>query len=398
MKNFLFILSIFFSISTFSQTQKENFLHANAFFQRNFYDSATIYFEKCISQKFNEVFCLEKCAEIYFSQKNFEKTKEFLEKIEKLESGRASYKLAQLFAKTGNIEKCIENLKKHLSSHYKLPESQIKTDKIFAKIENSQQWKQLWKNDWYSKTEIQLANAAYSLKTKNFSDAFEILDALIRKNRKEHRAYFLRSKVYSETQDFESALNDIEKAIDIQPNKTEYLNAKFVYFMELKKFKQALNILENLEKKNFLELNNFYLKALVEKELQLFDSAQVHIEKYLFYLPENEEGLFLCGKIFFDSENYIDALKYFNVCLKLYPKPKYYLFRAETYLKTETYTYAITDFSMVLDYEPNNSEIYLQRAAARLKNQDRKGACSDWKKAKNLGNPKAEEFLLKFCE
>ncbi len=61
------------------------------------------------------------------------------------------------------------------------------------------------------------------------------------------------------------------------------------------------------------------------------------------------------------------------------------------------YDRAITSFNQqILEY-PDFPEVFLFRGHSKFILGDKQGACLDWKKAQNLGNPEAGKFLIKFC-
>ena len=101
----------------------------------------------------------------------------------------------------------------------------------------------------------------------------------------------------------------------------------------------------------------------------------------------------------FNPERYIKALEYFNKNLEINTsKPEYFIARANTYLRTSTYKYAANDYSMALDLDPTNEQVYFNRGIARLKMGKIKDACYDWKQALKYGHPEAQEYLSKYCQ
>jgi Tfp pilus assembly protein PilF len=53
---------------------------------------------------------------------------------------------------------------------------------------------------------------------------------------------------------------------------------------------------------------------------------------------------------------------------------------------------------MSLDINPNQPDLYLTRATVRYDLGDQDGACHDWQKALEMGNPRAADLLYKFCK
>ena len=58
---------------------------------------------------------------------------------------------------------------------------------------------------------------------------------------------------------------------------------------------------------------------------------------------------------------------------------------------------AITDFNRVIQIDPNYADAYRNRGLTKHLIGDKKGACDDWKKSKDLGIIDAAEWLSKYC-
>ena len=59
---------------------------------------------------------------------------------------------------------------------------------------------------------------------------------------------------------------------------------------------------------------------------------------------------------------------------------------------------ALGDWAMSLDINPNQPDLYMDRAQLRSDHGDTDGACHDWKKALEMGNSKAADLLYKNCK
>jgi tetratricopeptide (TPR) repeat protein len=63
----------------------------------------------------------------------------------------------------------------------------------------------------------------------------------------------------------------------------------------------------------------------------------------------------------------------------------------------EKFAEAIVDCNKVLEHEPNNAMIFFRRGEAKLKLNDKNGACLDWHNAVNLGYKEAMQTISKNC-
>jgi len=53
---------------------------------------------------------------------------------------------------------------------------------------------------------------------------------------------------------------------------------------------------------------------------------------------------------------------------------------------------------MYLDIDPRSGNVYAKKGMARFNLGDKKGACSDWEKAKRYGSYDSVEYLEKYCK
>ena len=69
----------------------------------------------------------------------------------------------------------------------------------------------------------------------------------------------------------------------------------------------------------------------------------------------------------------------------------------ESYINTSTWEFAISDYSMALDLDPRNAEVYFNKGFALLKTGNRDDACRDYRMALKYGNKKASAEINKNC-
>jgi len=321
------------------------------------------------------------------------------EEAEKLEkSGEALFHLAQVYAYNLNAEQASKMLTMNLESATKKDNSEILKDSCFEKINRTKAWRELWQQQWYSKTEQLLQEARYAVVNKNYTDALSIFDQVLKTNKNKHEIYALRAEMYEIQHDYRNAALDYELAFKLKPSKIDYLNKKAENNRLAENFKQAERDFNLSLEKNANQLNIYYLRSKTCFETKNFTQAKIDIEFFLKFLPENIEAQILLARIFSQTDEHFEALKIYN---RLLAKNKNMVellkSRAETYIKVQTYKFAIFDLTQALDLSPHDSELYLLRGNARFESGDKKGACNDWKAASRYDNKKAFKALINNC-
>ena len=62
------------------------------------------------------------------------------------------------------------------------------------------------------------------------------------------------------------------------------------------------------------------------------------------------------------------------------------------------YEGAIADYTKSIEANPKSSISYLNRGNSKFRKGDKKGACEDWTKAKELGDETATENIKNYCQ
>ena len=76
---------------------------------------------------------------------------------------------------------------------------------------------------------------------------------------------------------------------------------------------------------------------------------------------------------------------------------RFYFNRALEKGKNGDHYGAISDYTKVIEIDPNYSNAYLNRGVAKENLGDKNGACDDWRKASSLGNEFTAEWVRKQC-
>jgi len=285
-----------------------------------------------------------------------------------------------------------------MRSPFKRSEKEIMLDPVFRRIENSPEWRQFWQKSWYPEIDSKISEIEYYTSSGKIQDAQEILAEI-------RTSYQGNMKV-----DYASALVNISSGryTDALRSLTELLNAE----PENEKYLLLLARAQSVSSNNagasdtYTKLLNIgipdaglYLKrADCYRKTSETDKALADIEKYLSLFPDDKDALSLAGRIESATGDNLGALRYFTENVKKNPNdPGCYIERANSYMLSKSWGWAANDFSMSLDLDPGNPEVWLNKGIALLNTGMTDGACHDFRQSYKLGNKKATEYISKYC-
>ena len=363
------------------------------------YHDAERIFTEIIEQNQRDYNLFLKRGETYIGLKEYEKAIEDFETANRLRPDIADYKLARVYALQGNTERSVEYLEKHLNSRYKLPESSVRLDEAFKNIENTVQWINLWKNDWYSNKEKFIDEINYLNSNKKYFESLDELDKKIKESKKDHKLYALRAETYFSLNNPKAAVANYTKAIDLNKRQADYYIGRGKAYIEMEKNKDAVKDFETALKYDKDNLDLYLLKAEALNNNGKYQQAVDEIGIYLKLVPDDNEALILYADICFNGKQFSEAVNYYSksICIDS-SDASVYMKRGNSYFENKQYRKAYEDFSMSLDLDPANPFLYLQRGNARLRIGDYTGACADWERAEEKGLTEARKNISQFCK
>jgi len=379
--------------------QSNAFLSAQVAFEKKQYKEAVGYLNIHISAypKHNNSIVLR--SKSFLELGNYQFALEDISKL-KVSSNDEFYLLsARAYAGDGKIDLALEQLDKYLGTSTKLPEPVIKSFKEFHILKSTEKWLALWKTERYTNKEIILNNAKYAINSGNYAEAADRLDEYLLKYTRSAEAFYLRANIYFQSKDYKSALAFYENALKVDPKFQECILAQANCENKLGKYKTALNLFNSVLSTDSLCIQAFFGRAESLLETGSFEEAKSDIAKYRSYYPENQDAQFLEAYIDTKNGDFLNAIANYGKLIKEKPeKPEYFIARANAYMVTKTYKYAIKDYSMALDLEPKNIAVYKLKAKAHQLAGEIKQACFEWQNAANLGDVESMDNLHKYCK
>lgn len=365
--------------------------------QGNYSESATYFTELILSDSTNYDYYFRRGKAFLMAEKNDSALVDFLS-AEKRKNGVASYEIACCYALMNKPAESVEWLKKHLQTSDRLPEAKIKLDKSFRLIENTKEWNEVWKNNWYTKAEQNTAEAIYLIESSNPVEAVARLSEWITRYPKKHEWYFLRARAYNLLGNKSNALKDLNQAIDLNKRQPEYFWQRAILLLESGKYGKAAEDFSRVLKLDPSRLDVYQERARALAAEGKFSSSLDDMTLYLSLFPKDPRAHYYHGFILYTMRMYADAIKALDLSITIDRSvPEFFYQRGLCHLEMRNYKNAIHDFAQALDLNPEIAEAWYQKGMARMYNGDLEGACNDLKKAATLGNKDAYKQSLQLC-
>lgn len=333
-----------------------------------------------------------------YKLKRFDEALLIADELNKTSNGIASEIQLKIYLEQDDFENAEHVLMQNLKSSYKLSLYNLLNNPDYNKLTGSEIIDDILKSNVYSATEKQLFQSEKLMYTERNDQAEFLLDQIISRNDRVAQAYYFKSLIERNKGFNQTALDLINIAIELKPSEPDFYSHRAKLLIDLKKYKQAQFDIDKLTKIKPADLEIYTLKAdLLLKNKEYQDVIQ--LTDQLFELDlKNQDLLYLNSKANYEFGNNMQALKSVNELFTTQVSKEAFELRGDIYMQTKTYEFAIQDYSMFLDIEPYNGNIYNKKGLARYNMGDREGACYDWEKAKRYGSYDAIKNLEKYCE
>lgn len=394
----IIILFLSISINTYSQINQtiEDFFRAENYYQTNKTDSAISILKK---YKENEHYAIL-LGKIYSEQNDYIKAIAVLKDYYKsYTSNDVAFSLSQIYAQIGFEEEAIFWLEEYFNKNNKpLFYSQIIGNKEFTNIENTESWKTFWNKNNYNKNYLPFEEALYLLKMQKYDEATTLLKSFP-DNSFSYYKYYLMSKIYFDLEDYNLAYKNIKLSLENNKKFVEANYLKSEIEKITKKYELASAEIDYLLKQDTYNANNLYKKAEILYLTKNYAQAEIFVEKYLKNFSTNKEALFLKAKINLELNRKELAIICLNTLLidgSLHKE--YYELRGNILYDFGEWNLAKNDFSMSLDIDPQQGEMYYKSGICWLKMNQNEKACYNLKQAVQLRYQKAQKDYYKNCE
>jgi tetratricopeptide (TPR) repeat protein len=308
------------------------------------------------------------------------------------------YGLARIYALKGNAATSLNHLEMNLKSAFRKTEKDILLDPAFAKIENSSEWRLFWKKEWFPVFDRRISEIEYYVKAGKTDDARSVLADLARDYSGHQSVLYADAIIKISAGKPAEAMKSLSDLLVADPGNEKYLRALAGAQSTASNPAGASVTYTRLINLEIPDAELFMLRAECYRKTGEKEKAMADIIKYLSLYPENKTALSLAGRTESAFGNNLKALEYFSENLRLHPNdPECYADRGNSYFLSKSWQWAIKDYSMSLDLDPENSDIWLSKGMALVNSGKTEDACFDFRRSFALGNKKAVEYISKYC-
>jgi tetratricopeptide (TPR) repeat protein len=182
-----------------------------------------------------------------------------------------------------------------------------------------------------------------------------------------------------------------------------YENAKAAYEME--NYAGAANWFTKAIELNPNNSDYFFGRAVSQVERNKLDLAIMDIELAMSLEKDQPDYHFQAGSIYFKAEKYVEGAKHYGLSAQhqgnndVYINIQKALFnRGVCYLMYQDYAAALRDFDVVIKDDKENGDAYYNRGVAYLKLSKTQEACKDFEAALSLDIHKASNHIKTTCQ
>jgi tetratricopeptide (TPR) repeat protein len=209
-----------------------------------------------------------------------------------------------------------------------------------------------------------------------------------------HIAYYNRGKAFEDSKNYGKALNDYEKAIELNPrfpdsfiNRGTVLEAIGSHEAAIKSYKKAIALVPDAE-------DVFYNRGISYGSLGQYQRAIQDLTEAITLNPQYTIAYNNRGVFWGITGDYKRSISDLSRAIQFNPQfVEAYYNRGITYMSMKNYQQAIKDLSLAIRMDAKHAKAYFSRGNVYLKTGDYQMALQDFQEAARLGDGKAQEYL-----
>lgn len=340
----------------------------------------------------------DSCVKSYYSGLSFFMNSRYEEAVTQFSKAH-SYADADIFKTKSLIRlnqpaQACDALKNYLKKENKKAKHQILLDQDISSISNNRDFVELWKTEWYSELEAELASIELRITLNKDIETLDYLKELEIKYPKTAQIHFYQSLIWTKLKAYKNALEEINKALNINP-RVEYFDQLGRIYIADGKYEDAELAYYKTQSSDSISYHIEYAKLCIRNKK--YEKAIKILDEYLSVCYKSDEALYYKASSFFMNNENINALLSINKAIAINPyKTEYLILRSDIFYETKNYVFAENDLTQALDIKPM-SDIYFKRGEIRELRNNTSGACMDFSTAYKLGRIDAQYKVNKLC-
>ena len=232
-----------------------------------------------------------------------------------------------------------------------------------------------------------------------WKDSITLFSDVIEKNPDAGLAYNNRGNLLMEQKDFDGAMGDFNKAIELKY--FDAYNNRGILRNKLEDYQNALEDFNLAEQSAGREKPRiFYNRGIAKLNLGDYKGAEEDFSGAIQINPRYADAWSNRGLVRYAKLSDIEgAIRDFDEAIRLNPDDPYvYYNRGNARLRSGKITEALSDYDRTVELAPKFAAAYFNRGAALLQSGSRDAACRSWEKAVELGEKAVAELMAKYCK
>jgi tetratricopeptide (TPR) repeat protein len=199
-------------------------------------------------------------------------------------------------------------------------------------------------------------------------------------------SYNIRSIDLHSARDYDKAIAESNRAIELDPNNAKYYHQRAECYHEKKDYDQAIS-----DRTCAIELeptNGYYhqQRGVTYHWKNDYNQAMANYNRAIELEPNNALYYYSRGLIYRSKEDYDRAIADYTRAIELEPNnPKYYYARSISYHQKKDYDQAVADDTRAIELVPDKGEYFYSRGLTYKARGDRAAARRDFQRAVELG-------------
>ena len=227
-------------------------------------------------------------------------------------------------------------------------------------------------------------------------NAVNYLTRAIRKGYGNIKNYQYRAFSRASIGDNLGAIEDYNKALEMDPNNYSLLTSLANTYLKQKEFQKALDLCDKIIKTNSQKFEPYFARSYAKYMLKNYQGSMEDCLNALSLNPNYGDIYLLIGNIKFKLSDYNEAIINYSKAIELMDKNNNnaYFHRGECYYKQGKFSEALADFNKAIEAKGNSSNAYKLRGEVKNQMRDILGAENDYKKSKELGQSDQDYSIL----